>query len=610
MINVWKAGYLTNESGSMEPSAEVVLSIGNKRTCKEVNSCFNCPNSSCNYYGHHDYITCLSTVDQQNGQFVSGGLDGVFLWDIGANDIIRMQNLEAESPLYTDNVDHVIVPLSAIKDGSVMAIDAADGIVSVAYGHNRIRLYDPRKNGHICELKGHTDTIRSVKIIRGKESLISGSSDSTVKFWSLKMNRYFSSIETPSPVRCLTLSDRFHDNFSVGCSNGSIWSYELGDFTSKDGSHQNCFYDKTCGYTGYLIAKEDSPVNSLVCTSLDEGRNSVLITSFSNTSDIKAFKNVKNYSLDGLQDAMEMLNHFASDDYDGDDFDVATLSESVVPLNANEIGKSIGEAGLVKCQTMDDRRHVLSQDFQGNLYLYDIVKCERIRKFKSKNFDKIFDQLNELTTYTGTWCSVDTNLGCLTVTMDESRYSDAEAYADEMKISDDYPGDQRVVLGRWILTSLFSSWRKNIVSNYSNSPTVENTRSSLQKSPSSPIDNNVTRSTATHTIPSGNSTTSSQNSLKKATSSIDYVPPLLDFSYFTIVAISEDAGEKVCSMSRLRTFLGNVNKGHISSQLGIDLPAWATRCILEGHIPAKDVVKVPFRLAAYPNCGLNDLPAG
>jgi WD repeat-containing protein 48 len=52
-----------------------------------------------------------------------------------------------------------------------------------------IKVWDPKSGKRITKLSGHTDNIRAILISDDGELILSGSSDSTIKLWSLSTQR-------------------------------------------------------------------------------------------------------------------------------------------------------------------------------------------------------------------------------------------------------------------------------------------------------------------------------------------------------------------------------------------------------------------------------------
>ena len=52
-----------------------------------------------------------------------------------------------------------------------------------------LRVWDPRSCGKLMKLKGHSDNVKALVLNRDGTQCVSGSSDGTIKLWSLGQQR-------------------------------------------------------------------------------------------------------------------------------------------------------------------------------------------------------------------------------------------------------------------------------------------------------------------------------------------------------------------------------------------------------------------------------------
>ncbi|KAH9807578.1 hypothetical protein DFH28DRAFT_1004490 [Melampsora americana] len=182
-----------------------------------------------------------------------------------------------------------------------------------------------------------------------------------------------------------------------------------------------------------------------------------------------------------------------------------------IPLRDNPDAIVHGRSGLIKCELLNDRRHVITIDTVGQLALWDIIYCvckgiftteglsaSRPKSNTTRDSSVISsDSSDVLSTSSGShsaytpenekptavlatdllqlvkdriegeasianWCSVEIQTGLLTVHLEESRCFDAEVYADEADIASELlaemKDDHRICLGKWILKNLFNGF--------------------------------------------------------------------------------------------------------------------------------------------------------
>lgn len=128
---------------------------------------------------HKDFVKCLAH-GREAGWIASGGLDRrIKLWDIRETRQTPLVDLAEPSPRSS------VYALAVNPAGNVLAAGSPERVV---------RVWDPRagsgsSGSRIAKLVGHTDNIRAVLVSDDGRHLLSGSSDSTVRLWSLGEQR-------------------------------------------------------------------------------------------------------------------------------------------------------------------------------------------------------------------------------------------------------------------------------------------------------------------------------------------------------------------------------------------------------------------------------------
>ncbi|KAG0139612.1 hypothetical protein CROQUDRAFT_666249 [Cronartium quercuum f. sp. fusiforme G11] len=167
-------------------------------------------------------------------------------------------------------------------------------------------------------------------------------------------------------------------------------------------------------------------------------------------------------------------------------FRLRDSSADAIPLREAPDSIIEGRAGLIKCELLNDRRHVISIDTIGTLALWDIVSCvckgifttEGLRASTASTISSessgsdpspkalvasdlvalVKDRI-EGNASVSNWCTVETQTGLLTVHLDEQKVFDAEVYADESGLEiEDLKDDSRICLGKWVLRNLFDGF--------------------------------------------------------------------------------------------------------------------------------------------------------
>jgi len=129
---------------------------------------------------HNDYVKVLACPDQHTNWVASGGLDRkICLWDTsgaGQRLSIDVGLEEGASGLGRDK-------------GSVYALDATHAIIGSGGPESVVRMWDPRSGKRITKFVGHTDNVRDVLISDDSSTVMTASSDQTVKLWSVTAGR-------------------------------------------------------------------------------------------------------------------------------------------------------------------------------------------------------------------------------------------------------------------------------------------------------------------------------------------------------------------------------------------------------------------------------------
>lgn len=124
---------------------------------------------------HSDYVKCLATPDRSANWVASGGLDHkINLWDLAGGG----NTLEIDVGKVGDVVKGSIYTLRA--KGSLLASGGPEGVA---------RLWDVRSGRGITKLVGHTDNIRDILISDDEDTILTASSDQTIKVWSIAAGR-------------------------------------------------------------------------------------------------------------------------------------------------------------------------------------------------------------------------------------------------------------------------------------------------------------------------------------------------------------------------------------------------------------------------------------
>ncbi|WBW71922.1 WD repeat protein, WDR48 family Bun107-like [Schizosaccharomyces osmophilus] len=398
---------------------------------------------------HNDYVKRLSLPkDCRSPWVVSGGLDSrVIVWDYN----VCQEAMRFEQP---PNCSITVGPRSG-----VYSLAANNNIIANGGIQKDIQLWDCVSKKRITDLVGHTDTVRDILISEDGRTILTASSDATIKLWSLRAQKcLFSFLAHSESVWSLYSEHPDLKVFYAGDRSGLITRTDIRDTRN----------DQSCS----ALCKQDSPVSDLIA------RQSFIWSTASDSS-IHQWKDecslydssaplaksstsllsplVQTNSRNSVETRSGECPTLYHDDAEDIYYDLQ-FAETHTSLYVNRKPEYTirGGLGIEKCRLLSDRRRVLTEDSVGKICLWDIISCKKIENMDTnENFDKVAQSLDTIETLPR-WASVNCLLGILAVTLDENHYMDTEVYADEcLQMKSVEVTDKRVNLGVWVIKNLF-----------------------------------------------------------------------------------------------------------------------------------------------------------
>lgn len=344
---------------------------------------------------HADYVKCVATPSPHSDWVASGGLDRkICLWDIsGAGKKLEIAVGDEETS----------------EKGSVYALSVSRTILASGGPESIVRLWDPRSGKRVTKFVGHTDNIRDILINETGDTIMTASSDQTVKVWSVTAGRC---------MHTLTMH------------NDSVWSLysddpQLGIFYSSDRAGLVVKTDVR-GTLGEMddglslaVAQENEGVNKVIAcgdhiwtatssssinrwANVDTGSNIQLPEAYRHHRASSAASRPRHLSppktTNSLgkeipaQSVLRISNTASFPAAAARDSDAATtisvLSGArkgseiivdpdigvIVPIHSLPEETIEGQHGLVKHKLLNDRRRVLTLDTAGDVLLWDLLR--------------------------------------------------------------------------------------------------------------------------------------------------------------------------------------------------------------------------------------------
>ena len=340
---------------------------------------------------HADYVKCVATPNSQADWVASGGLDRrICLWDLnGAGKQLEIEVGDEDKS----------------EKGSVYALSVSRSMLASGGPESIVRLWDPRSGTRITKFVGHTDNIRDILINETGDTIMTASSDQTIKVWSVTAGR------------CM---------HTLSMHNDSVWSLfsddpQLGTFYSSDRSGLVVKTDVR-GTLGELddgfsiaLAQENEGVNKVIAfgdhiwtatssssisrwANVDTGDEIQLPEAYKppRTSSVPSRPKPQSPSIANgttkeeipAQAVLRISNTASFPAAPTRELDLSTTlslrkgseviadedMRVIVPIHALPEDTIEGQHGLVKHKLLTDRRRALTLDTAGDVLLWDLLR--------------------------------------------------------------------------------------------------------------------------------------------------------------------------------------------------------------------------------------------
>lgn len=423
---------------------------------------------------HSDYVKCLASPGVHSDWVASGGLDHkIKIWDLnGGGERLHIDIGEHENS----------------AKGSVYALSVRGSIMASGGPESIVRLWDPNSGKRITNFVGHTDNVRDILINEDGDTVMTASSDQTVKVWSITAGRCMHTLTMHNDSVWSLYSE--HPQLSVFYSSdraGMVAKTDFRHYSDIDESLSLAIAQEHDGVNKVVVAGEyfwTATSSSSINRWRDVDTNNQ-IQGRGPTMNSRSISPALPWPLDAGETngrekpkippncVLRVSNNAIFTGQKLRDPESSTIYSGVgarkpsEALGDQDLGIVIpyhslpqetieGQNGLIKHVMLNDRRRVLTLDTAGEVTMWDLLMCVPIQSFGKRHLEDVTPEVNTMESVAN-WCIVDTRTGRLACVLEENYCFDAEAYADELEVEGDadFRDDQRINLGKWVLRYLF-----------------------------------------------------------------------------------------------------------------------------------------------------------
>jgi WD repeat-containing protein 48 len=344
---------------------------------------------------HADYVKCLATPNNQADWVASGGLDRkICLWDLsGAGKKLEIAVGDEEKS----------------EKGSVYALSVSRSMLASGGPESIVRLWDPKSGKRITKFMGHTDNIRDILISETGDTIMTASSDQTVKVWSVTAGRCMHTLTMHND----SVWSLFSDDPDLGVFYSSDRSGlvvktdvrgtlgEMDDGLSIAVAHEHEGVNKVIACGDYIWTTTSSSsinrwanVDTGAAVQLPEGfrhqRSSSVASKPKQLSPpvtngqgskkeipLKSILRISNTASFPVAVAREPDSTTTTSGNSGRKGSEAFIDPEIgviVPIHSLPEETIEGQHGLVKHKLLNDRRRVLTLDTAGDVLLWDLLQ--------------------------------------------------------------------------------------------------------------------------------------------------------------------------------------------------------------------------------------------
>lgn len=325
---------------------------------------------------HADYVKALASPESQASWVASGGLDHkLYLWDLnGGGEILNIDTCDDDTT----------------EKGSIYALGAVSSVLASGGPENVVRVWDPKSGKLVTKFVGHTDNVRDILINQSGDTIMTASSDQTIKIWSLTAGRCMNTLTMHNDSVWSLYSD--HPDLSVFYSSDRSGLVAKTDLRGSSDVEQGTCVAALQEHEGVVkvVAAGDyiwtaTPKSSInrwgdVDTTLDielppdPARTIDSAAAASASSPEKKAKKIPFHAVLQLSATSDLLGSHSTSGKNSPEPDLEVDIGLTIPVHSLPEESIEGQHGLIKCLMLNDRKRTLTQDSAGEVVLWDLLK--------------------------------------------------------------------------------------------------------------------------------------------------------------------------------------------------------------------------------------------
>lgn len=282
------------------------------------------------------------------------------------------------------------------EKGSIYSLNTTETVLAYGGPESILHLWDPRAGKRITKFRGHTGNVRSILLSPSGDTVMTASSDQTVKIWSMTAGRCMHTLTMHNhSVFSLYAEDPDLAVFYSADRSGLIVKTDIRAPEVDDGLALAVAQEHDMVYK--VIAAGDYIWTATQRSSINRWRNvdtdaahAQLPASFkqhrasvsSNTSPLTATpsgdnakgKEIPARSILRISNTARFPAHGLAASQEPDPGSTEPLATDVEPLQHVPQETIEGQFGLIKHRLLADKRRVLTLDTAGDVLLWDLIQ--------------------------------------------------------------------------------------------------------------------------------------------------------------------------------------------------------------------------------------------